>query len=358
VQHYGNDASLSTAEIEILKSWVDAGAPEGNAKDAPAPRDFVDGWNIGKPDMVVEMPQAYQIPAFGSVEYTYIVIPTNFKQDTWVQAAEVRPGNRALMHHAILFTRRAGSKWLRGYPEGVPFVPAAREGTEHRSSDGDRTVEGSLADEWLASYAPGSPAWSLPPGTAFLVKAGSDFVLQLHYTPNGKASTDLTRVGLVFAKTPPAHRAYIANVADPKLVIPPGDPHYSANASVTLASDTVLLSASPHMHLRGKAMDMRAVYPTGETETLFHVPRYDFRWQLIYNFAAAKTVPRGTRLEITGTYDNSPNNPDNPDPKVEVRWGDQSWDEMLLGVVTMVIDPQADLDKLFEKPPKREARAR
>jgi len=352
-QAYRDDNSLSAAEALTIRNWVEGGAPEGNPKDAPAPRTFVEGWNIGKPDMIVEMPEAYQIPATGTVEYTYIVMPTNFKQDMWVKAAEVRPGNRSTMHHAILFTRTPGSKWLASYPTGVPFVPDARAGTKHRSSDGDRTVEGSLADEWIVSYVPGQRPWHLPEDTGFLIKAGSDFVLQVHYTPNGKATSDRTKVGLVFSKTPPARRAYIAGVANGSFVIPPGDPNYKADASLTFASDVKLLTAGPHMHLRGKAMTMRAVYPTGESETLFNVPHYDFNWQQMYEFATPKVMPVGTRLELTAIYDNSPNNPANPDPKAEVRWGDQSYEEMMLGLFAVQIDPQADLDKLFAKPQKK-----
>jgi len=355
VQHYSNDVSLSAAEIEKIKNWVDAGAPEGDPKFAPPQRTFVEGWNIGKPDMVVEMPAAYQIPAQGTVEYTYIVIPTNFKQDMWVQALEVRPENRAHVHHIVLFERQAESKWLREYPVGVPFVPAPREGTKQRSSDGDRTLEGSLADEWLVGYAPGTQPYNLPAGTAFLIRAGSDFVLQLHYTTNGRPASDRTRIGLVFAKTPPTKRAFIANVADPRFVIPPGDPNYSAKAELTLAAEAKVLAVAPHMHLRGKAMDMQAIYPTGESEMLFHVPHYDFNWQINYYFPTPKTLPRGTKLEVTGTWDNSANNRYNPDPKAEVHWGDQSWDEMLLGLTMLQIDPNADLDKLFQPPAERAA---
>jgi len=354
VQHYFDDPSLTSAEIDTLKSWADAGAPEGDPKDAPKPRQWVEGWNIGVPDKIVEMPEAYQIPATGTVEYTYIILPTGFTQDTWVRAAEVRPENRALMHHAVLFIRTPGSKWLGEYPVGVPFVPAPRPGSQHRSSDGDRTTEGSLADEWLVGYVPGARPYTLPEDTAFLVKAGSDFVLQLHYTPNGKPAQDRTKIGLIFAKTPPARRGFIANVAGNDWAIPPGDPNYEAKASATLATDVVVLGASPHMHLRGKAMDLRAVYPTGESEMLFHVPRYDFRWQQFYNFASAKTLPKGTRLEVDAVFDNSPNNPNNPDPKAEVHWGDQSWEEMLLGVVTLSIDPQADVNRLFQRPQRRQ----
>ena len=357
VQHYSNDTSLTTAEIDKIKNWVDAGAPEGDSKLAPPPRTFVEGWNIGQADMVVEMPAAYQIPARGTIEYTYIIMPTNFKQDMWVQALEVRPENRAHVHHVVLFERQAESKWLREYPAGVPFVPAPREGTKQRSSDGDRTVEGSLADEWLVGYAPGTQPYNLPEGTAFRIRAGSDFVLQIHYTTNGTPGSDRTRIGLVFAKAPPTKRAFIANVADPRFAIPPGDPNYSAKAELTLASEAQVLAVAPHMHLRGKAMDMQAIYPTGESEMLFHVPHYDFNWQINYYFPTPKTLPRGTKLEVTGTWDNSANNRYNPDPKAEVRWGDQSWDEMLLGLTMLQIDLNANLDKLFQPPPKKEERA-
>src|SRR5215469_7808538 len=179
-------------------------------------------------------------------------LPTHFTEDRWVVAAEIRPGNRAVMHHAALHVRPPGSKWLREYPPGVLFVPAR----------GGSVAESRLSDEWLTNYAPGRPAYALPPDTAFLVKAGSDFVLQFHYTTNGTAATDRSKIGLIFAKTPPTKRAFIADIFDTRFVIPPGDPNYSAEASKTLAVDAMLLSAGPHMHLRGKAMDITANYPT------------------------------------------------------------------------------------------------
>jgi hypothetical protein len=352
VQHYSNDVSLSAADIDTIKNWVDTGAPEGDPKLAPPPRSFVEGWNIGKPDMVVEMQAAFEIPARGTIDYTYIIIPTNFKEDVWVRALEVRPEDRTHVHHIVLFERQAGSKWLREYPAGVPFVPAPREGTKQRTSDGDRTLEGSRADEWLVGYAPGVQEYRLPEGTAFRIRAGSDFVLQLHYTTNGKPSSDRSKIGMVVSKTSPTKRAFVASVYDASFVIPPGDANYSAKGQLTLASDAQILAAAPHMHLRGKAMDMRAVYPTGESETLFHVPNYDFNWQTNFYFAAPKLLPRGTKLEVIGTWDNSANNRFNPDPSAEVRWGDQTWEEMLLGLTTLQIDPNADLDKLFQAPPK------
>jgi hypothetical protein len=362
VQHYSNDMSISTVEIATLGAWADAGAPEGNPADAPAPRQFADGWNIvapgSTPDRIVQMPEPFQIPARGTIEYTYIILPTNFTEDTWVTAAEIRPGNRALMHHAVVYLRTPGSQWLHEYPKGVPFVPKPREGTDGRSSDGDRTSEGSLADEWLVGYVPGAPPYMLPDDTAFLVKAGSDFVVQLHYTANGTAGTDLMRIGLNIAKKAPARRAFIALVSHGRFTIPAGDPAYSAKAQVTLAVDSEILGAGPHMHLRGKAMDLRATYPDGRTETLFDVPRYDFNWQQLYEFGSGKRAPKGTQLLVTGVWDNSESNRFNPNPKVDVKWGDQSWEEMLLSIVTLSIPPDTDVNTLFERPARRTAAAR
>ena len=352
-QSYRGDTSLSASEIATIRTWVDSGSPKGNPKEAPAPRKFLEGWNIGKPDMVVKMPEPYKIPATGTVEYTYIILPTNFKEDMWVSAAEIRPGNRATMHHAILFTRTPGSQWLAEYPKGVPFVPAVRPGTKHRSSDGDRLAEGSLADEWIVDYVPGKLPVQLPEDTAMLIKAGSEFVLQIHYTPNGKAVSDQTEIGLVFSKTPPAKRAYLAGVSTTRIQIPAGDPAYKSTAALTFASDVKMLTVSPHMHLRGKSMDLRATYPTGESETLMAVPHYDFNWQQTYEFLQPKSMPAGTRLDLTAVYDNSANNPYNPDPTATVSWGDQTYEEMMLSVIAIQIDPKVDLDKLFAKPKRR-----
>jgi hypothetical protein len=297
--------------------------------------------------MIVEMPKPYRIPAQGTVEYTYIILPTHFSRDTWVKAAEVRPSNRAVMHHSILFIRTPGSKWLAGYPLGKPFVPAPRPGTDGRSSDGDRTSEGSLADEWLATYVPGQRPFVAPPDTGFLVKAGSEFVLQIHYTANGKETEDLTRIGLVFCKTPPAKRAYTATIARGDFAIPPGDPNYQSHVDVTLGTQVNLLSAGPHMHLRGKAMSLSAVYPTGKSEVLFNVPNYSFSWQQMYTFETPKVLPVGTKLSTTAAWDNSPNNAFNPDPKAEVHWGDQSWEEMMLTIMIFQINRDTDLDRIY-----------
>ena len=284
------------------------------------------------------MPQAYRVPAKGVIEYIYVILPTHFAEDRWVTAAEIRPGNRGVMHHAALHVRPAGSKWLREYLPGVPFVPAP----------GRSAAQLSLSDEWLTNYAPGRPAYMLPPGAAFLGKAGSDFVLQFHYSTNGTEASDRSKIGLIFAEAPPAKRAFIAAVMNRNFVIPPRDPNYRANTSKTLAVDASVLSAGPHMHVRGKSMNIAAGYPSGESETLVRVPRYHFNWQLLYEFSPPETASRGTRFEGGAIWDNSSNNPYNPDPKAEVRWGDQSWEEMLLAWITLQIDPNTDVNKLFQ----------
>src|SRR5262249_33730646 len=195
------------------------------------PRHLGDGSSVGEPDLVFEIPAAYEVPASGTIEYTYIILPTHFTEDKWVQASEVRPGNRSVVHHVAVWVRRPESKWLREYPTGVPFVPAPRPGTERRSSDGDRTIEGSFADEYVAGDAPGRPAWIHRPGSASLIKAGSDLVLSLHYTTNGKAASDRSKIGLIFAKEPPPRRVFRTGVSNHGIVIPPGDSSYEVSAS-------------------------------------------------------------------------------------------------------------------------------
>jgi mono/diheme cytochrome c family protein len=355
VGHFRNDPTMPDREIAVVRSWVESGSIEGNPKDAPPPRRFVEGWNIGKPDVVFEMPSEYEVPATGDVEYTFVILPTNLKEDRWVQASETRPGNRAVVHHAVAWVRTPGSKWLREYPPGVPFVAKPRPGTRKRTSDGDRTLEGSIHDERIANYAPGRTAWNFPPGHAMLLQAGSDIVLQLHYTPNGKPARDRSRIGFVFAKEPPVKRVFNFGLGNASFVIPPGASAHTVEGGESLLQEIQLMSFNPHMHLRGKSMEYRAVYPDGRSEILMRVSHYDFRWQHSYDLADAKRLPKGTRLEVTAVYDNSANNPFNPDPKAEVRWGDQSWEEMMVGFVNLAIDPKLDVSKLVAARPASES---
>ncbi len=330
--HWANDRSLSEKDIATLAAWADSGAPEGDAKDKPAPVQWTDGWNIPKPDLVIEMPVDYEVPAKGTVEYTYIIVPTGFTEDRWVQFMEVRPGNRSVVHHANVYIRHKGSPWLRQYPVGVPFVPE-----EQKLSS---TAGAGLDDDNVAGFTPGKQTVTLGSGEAKLIPAGSDIVFQLHYTTNGTAAKDRTKFGMVFAKEAPKTRVARIAAANVTFAIPAGDPDYKVEASVTLKEDASLVSLKPHMHLRGKSMEFRAVYPTGEKEILLSVPRYDFNWQLEFIPAQEKVLPKGTRLEVTAEFDNSPNNKFNPDPSKTVKWGDQTWEEMAIGYFEIGFNPK------------------
>jgi hypothetical protein len=351
--HYGkfaNDRSLTKDEIDTLVSWVDGGVREGDPKDAPAPVAWVDGWSIGKPDAVFEMPHDFDVPAAGTIEYQYIVIPSGFTKDTWVQAAEARPGNRKLVHHIIAFVRPPGSKWLSEAKPGVPFVPEAKKDDEKKKKKNDEDRDDSAATpELLIGFAPGLVPMTLPSSQAKLVKAGSDFVFQMHYTATGKAGIDRSRIGVIFAKENPKERVFTSNATNSKFVIPPGDPAFRVVSSITLQQSARLVDLMPHMHYRGKDFEYRAVYPTGEEQTLLSVPKYDFNWQLFYYLSDPIVLPKGTRIDCTAHFDNSPNNKYNPDPKAEVRWGDQTWEEMMIGWFDVAVDANSDPVDVFRE---------
>ncbi|HLK68523.1 MAG TPA: cytochrome c [Bryobacteraceae bacterium] len=356
--HFQNEKRLSDAEIQTLVSWADNGAAEGDAKDKPAPLQFTEGWNI-KPDLTVEMPNAFEVPASGILEYQYIVIPTHFEKDTWITAAEVRPGNRAVMHHVIVYVRPPGSNYLKDAQPGIPFVPVTFErdanGAAIRRPQPPRPAQPAGAEaprpqvninsmagvELLTAYAPGLQAQHFDSpiaDAAKFVPAGSDLVFQLHYTTNGKAATDKTKIGLQIASKPPKYRHYTSNATQQGFEIPPNDPNYETHSAIALNEPAQLVWLMPHMHVRGKDFLFEAAYPTGERETLLNVPKYDFNWQFGYEEAKPLLLPKDTRIECTAHHDNSVNNPFNPNPNVTVRWGDQTWEEMMMGFFAVVVD--------------------
>jgi len=337
--HFGkfsNDATVPDSDIQTIVAWVDAGAPEGDPETAPKPVKWIDGWKIGQPDIVFEMPTAFEIPASGTLPYEYVIVPTNFKQDTWVRLAEARPEDREHTHHMVISIREPGSPWLRREPVGVPFT----------SKPGDDDETGAQG-EFLTGYGPGAVPELLAPGQAKLIKAGSDIVFQLHYTTDGKPGRDRSRVGLILASSPPRERVLMLAAANVRFTIPPGDPDCRVDAHVTLHEEATLVSLLPHMHLRGKSFEFRVVYPTGESETLLRVPNYDFDWQLSYYLASPKRLPAGTRIECTARFDNSPNNPRNPDAAKAVRFGDQNWNEMMIGYFEVAVDLNVTLRDLL-----------
>jgi hypothetical protein len=334
--HFANDRSLSAQEVDTLLHWVDAGSQEGSPKDAPPARAWPAGWNIGTPDAVFEMPRAVPIPASGAIEYQYIILPTRFSEDKWVQRVEVRPSDAATVHHAVVYIREPGSQWLEGKHSGEAFaLPIAKSLT---------------TSDILLVYTPGNSFDGWRPGMAKKIKAGSDLVLQMHYTAKGKATADRTRIGLVFAKEPPKQAVLTLQMGNDKFVIPPGEANYRVPVSGTLPNAALLISLFPHMHLRGKAFEYLVAMPnSGEFTVLLKVSNYDFNWQLNYRLAEPLLLPAGSRIACAGYFDNSSNNPRNPDPAAEVRFGEQSWEEMMIGFFDVAVDAGIDKTTFFQR---------
>jgi hypothetical protein len=329
--HFSNDRSLTQSEIDTIAAWAAGGAPEGDPKDRPVERRWAQGWNMGPPDAVFEMPKPFEVPASGAIEYQYVILPTGFKQDKWVQKVEVRPSARDAVHHAVVYVREPGSEWLKGRPSGIAFsLPSM---PDHRPNPLSFTKS-----DILLVYTPGNSMDSWPAGMAKRIPAGSDIVLQMHYTAKGKHKADQTSIGVVLAPGRPERAVYTLQMGNDRFVIPPGDPDYHAEVAGTLPNDAVLLSLFPHMHLRGKGFEYMIVAPNGRVEVLLKVDNYDFSWQLDYRLAAPLLLRAGTRLRCTGVFDNSPNNPRNPDPTAEVRFGEQSWEEMMIGFFDVAVD--------------------
>ncbi len=335
--HFANDRRLSQEEINILSAWADSGAPEGDAKDKPAPVQFTSGWKI-KPDLVIEMPEDFVLPAAGTINYKYIRVPGNIKEDLWVEAAEMRPSNPKVLHHGKVWVLPPGSKWMADAEPGKPYE--GREAGRVSLSDGN---------DILGKFNPGLGAQSFDiDGSAKLIPKGSDFVFELHYTAAGKITTDRSKVGVVLAKSKPNVRYFLSpgTPAALNLVIPAGDSNAEVVAESTVGVETKLTYIQPHMHLRGKDYELRLIYPTGETQTVFK-GKFDFEWQLGYSLQEPILLPKGTRIVTIVHFDNSPNNKFNPDPKQEVYWGLQNWDEMQSSFLGFLVPVNTDIGEVL-----------
>lgn len=313
--HFANDARLSDDEKQAIDLWINNGCPEGDAKDLPEPRQYVDGWRIDRPDEVIYMAdEAYDVPAEGVVEYQYFTVDPGWKEDRWISASEARPGNRSVVHHIIVFVQPPGS-------DGSRFST--------RTS--------------IGGYAPGTLPLIAGEGRAALVPAGSKLVFQMHYTPNGSPQSDRSQIGVKFADAKTIkQRLRGGMMINFNFEIPPGADNHEVTAKTKFRKDTLMLELTPHMHLRGKAFRFELEYPDGTREILLDVPKYDFNWQLSYEFTEPKLIPKGSVLHGTAHYDNSADNMANPDPSKSVRWGDQTWEEMMVGFYSAV-DPHEDL---------------
>lgn len=302
---WSNDCSLSPKDEADLLAWIDGGAPEGDPADAPLPRMFPRDWEIGKPDVVLQLPRSVAIKATGQMPYVHQIVATGFEEDRWIKAVEVRPTSPAVVHHVLVFVRDGKSR-SREIDEDAGF---------------------------LAAYVPGNTHQQYPEGMAKRIPAGSQLVFQLHYTPNGTATKDQTALGLQFCEEPPTRVIRNTGISNHRIKIPAGASSHPEKASMEVPVDVRILSLMPHMHVRGKAFRYDVTLPSGERKRLLDVPNFDFNWQLEYRLAEPLDLPRGSKIELTGWYDNSEDNPANPDPTETVRWGPQTDDEMMLGYV-------------------------
>jgi len=304
---FSNDARLSDKEKRLISEWVEDGCPEGNAKDAPYAPSFAEGWQIPTPDLIVPIDDVpVKVAAKGTLPYRYFIVDPYFKEDKWIKAVEARPGNHAVVHHIIVGFIRPGEPPRLGLGGGS-----------------------------LVGYAPGMPPQKYPDGAALFVARGSKIVFQVHYTPNGTPQEDLSSVGIVFAKPEEVKENVNGDeAANTRLRIPAGADNHEVHSRHIFHEDVRLLSMTPHMHMRGKSFRYEVAYPDGRREVLLDVPRYDFNWQLRYDLAQPKFLPRGTQMLCTAHFDNSAENLNNPNPKRDVGWGEQTWDEMMIGYFT------------------------
>jgi peroxiredoxin len=313
---FANDRGLTEQDRALLTAWVEQGSPPGDLGTAPKPAAHPHGWSIGTPDVIFELPETVTVRADGAMPILHIRVPTNLKQDVWFQAAEVRPSDRAVVHHIFVYSE-VYDKEIRPQKEKV----------------------------CLAAYLPGDAPTVYPPGVAKKIPAGSTLVFEIHYTPIGTVRIDRPSFGVIVAKHSPLHVAITRGIAERNLRIPARASDHIERADWTVKRDIHVLSLSPHMHLRGKSFAYEAHYPDGRKEVLLSVPHYDFNWQSVYQLLEPRALPKGTRIHCEAHFDNSTANPANPDPGQTVTWGEQSWDEMMMGYIDYYEDDRLPAGK-------------
>ncbi|PYQ71622.1 MAG: thiol-disulfide isomerase [Acidobacteria bacterium] len=336
---YLNDRRLSASDKETILQWVSDGAPEGDPKDLPPQPKYAEGWMIGQPDVVLAMQEDYPVPAAGTLEYKFFEVPTNFTEDKFIQGVEVRPGTRAVVHHVIVYMRSPRPQprlTAFSFGPGMNKSPTPEQIKAKRDLN-DRPAPRALGG-WLGGFAPGQGVRVYQPGTALRVPAGSVLIISMHYTANGKETTDRTSVGLVFAKEPPRREVVVVPLQNENFTLKAGVADTRVDAEMTLQQDVTLWSALPHTHVRGKRWEIATVSPDGEAKTILGVPKYDFNWQTDYVFREPLRLAKGTKLRTSAWYDNSAANKSNPDPTSDVTWGDQTWEEMQFTAFTFTVN--------------------
>ena len=326
---FNNERGLTDRERQTLSEWVAAGAPNGDSRDLPAPPTFTDGWTLGTPDVVLEMQEDYRLPARGTIQYEWFYIPTNFTEPKWVTSFEVRPGDRAAVHHVLVYHRaKPNGKQppiARGNKQHQSNPPPDEEGVSQRPQR--RDLNG-MPPRLVATYAPGTNPQVAPAGTAFRLEPGGFIELQMHYTATGKPTSDRTKIGITFSKEPAPREVVAQHFMNMQMKLPAGAADVPITTDLEFLQDATVWGIFPHTHLRGKKWAYQLVLPSGETRSILSVPRYDFNWQTYYMFKEPLRVPKGAKIVSTAWYDNSAANKSNPDPTKEVLWGDQTWQEM------------------------------
>ena len=327
VRAYKNDASLTQTEIDTIAAWVDGGAPEGNAVDLPEVPQFAEGWSIGEPDLIFSMVKPFEVPADGTVPYSYVTVPTNLQEDIWISAHEFRPGDRRVIHHVIPSVLEDDGKPTTGE------VKLQRDRTRTRARGAS-----------VGGYVPNRLGTVYADGVATRLPAGADIEAQMHYTTIGEPVSDRSSWGVVLTREPDStlRRARGGQVANLTFAIEPGNADFAVTASRTIEEETYLANMMPHMHVRGKSAKYTVKYPDGREVVALWVPNYNFNWQLRYQLEEPIFMPKGAVLEAEFHYDNSGANRFNPDPTAEVHWGDQTWEEMMLGYYGTVEGPEGN----------------
>ena len=322
---FENERRLTDEEKKTLLDWVAGGAPRGNGKDLPPQPVYTEGWSVGKPDVVFEMAEDYKVPAEGTVAYEYFYIPTNFTEPKFVQSIEVRPGNRKVVHHVLvnylMKPDMQRTPVLKTNPANMKLPPPVTGDREPNRPEG-------MVSRLVGTYAPGTNPQVFRPGTALRLEPGGIIELQMHYTTSGKPATDRTKVGLIFSKDPSPREIRPSAFYNASFVIPALSPDTSVPGEVEFVQDATVWGLFPHTHLRGKAWSYKLVLPDGTEKPILSVPHYDFNWQTYYMFKEPLQVPKGSKIISTAWYDNSHGNRSNPNAEVEVKWGDQTWEEM------------------------------
>lgn len=343
--HFANDARLSDSELATIRAWVDGGAPEGDPTHLPEKPRLVEGWQLGKPDIIIDIGETYRVTP-GEDAYEHFTVPTNFTEGKWIRAAEIHPGNRKVVHHAhVLMVNDDLTKMEVASTKNMPLLSRylITEGKLTRIRPDAPVVNDACADNLpnlpfltgyqegaLASFLPGRPPDVFPEGTAKWIPAGAKLQFVIHYARISEPNeTDRTSIGLYLAPAPPQRVLRRMDLRNFFFEIPPGAPNHEVRRCYDFEKDKLLLSFTPHFHYRGKDVTYELIRPNGQREILLSVPRYDFNWQLVYRLKEPVLAPKGSRLVVTVHYDNSPNNKSNPDPKQRLRWGDRSEEEMM-----------------------------